>query len=100
MHRRSRRSRHHSRWPVDGRLLSHSRGSMAELFYDKDADLGRLQDRRIAIIGYGSQGHAHALNLTESGLDVRVGLYPSSKSRAKAEAAGLRVASVADAARE
>jgi ketol-acid reductoisomerase len=73
---------------------------MAELFYDKHADLGRLQDRRIAIIGFGSQGHAHALNLKESGMDVRVGLYPGSKSWAKAEEAGLRVASVADAARE
>jgi ketol-acid reductoisomerase len=73
---------------------------MAELFYDRDADLGRLQGRPIAIIGFGSQGHAHALNLKESGLDVRVGLYPGSKSRAKAEAAGLPVTSVADATRE
>jgi ketol-acid reductoisomerase len=73
---------------------------MAELFYDRDADLARLQGRSIAIIGFGSQGHAHALNLKESGLDVVVGLYPGSKSRAKAEAAGLRVASVADATRE
>jgi ketol-acid reductoisomerase len=73
---------------------------MAELFYDDQADLGRLRDRKIAIIGFGSQGHAHALNLKESGLDVRVGLYPGSKSRAKAEGAGLKVASVGDAARE
>ena len=73
---------------------------MAELFYDNHADLARLQDRRIAIIGYGSQGHAHSLNLKESGLDVRVGLYPGSKSREKAEAAGLKVVSVSDAARE
>ncbi|HET8655298.1 MAG TPA: ketol-acid reductoisomerase [Longimicrobiaceae bacterium] len=73
---------------------------MPELFYDKDADLGRLQGRRIAIIGFGSQGHAHALNLRDSGLDVVVGLHAGSKSRAKAEAAGLRVLSVADAARE
>jgi ketol-acid reductoisomerase len=50
---------------------------MAELFYDNHADLGRLQDRRIAIIGYGSQGHAHALSLKDSGLDVRVGLHPA-----------------------
>ena len=73
---------------------------MAELFYDRDADLSRLQGRPIAIIGFGSQGHAHALNLKESGLDVRVGLYPGSKSRAKAEAGDLPVRSVADATRE
>src|SRR5215203_5911307 len=73
---------------------------MAKLFYDKQADLGRIQDRKIAIIGFGSQGHAHALNLKESGLDVRVGLYPGSKSQAKAQEAGLKVASVADAVRE
>jgi ketol-acid reductoisomerase len=72
---------------------------MAELFYDKQADLERLKGRTIAIIGFGSQGHAHALNLKESGLDVVVGLYAGSKSRAKAEAAGLRVLSVADAAK-
>jgi ketol-acid reductoisomerase len=70
---------------------------MATIYYDKDADLGLLQGKKIAIIGYGSQGHAHALNLKESGADVRVGLYPGSKSWAKAEAAGLRVLS-ADAA--
>jgi ketol-acid reductoisomerase len=58
---------------------------MAELYYDNNADLGRLKDRPIAIIGFGSQGHAHALNLKESGLDVRVGLYDGSKSWAKAE---------------
>jgi ketol-acid reductoisomerase len=73
---------------------------MAELFYDKQADLDRLKGRTIAIIGFGSQGHAHALNLKESGLDVVVGLYEGSKSRAKAEAAGLKVLSVADAAKE
>src|SRR5262245_58072383 len=73
---------------------------MAELFYDKDADLGQLANRRIAIIGYGSQGHAHALSLKDSGLDVRVGLPDGSRSRAKAQAAGLTVRSVADAALE
>jgi len=73
---------------------------MAELFYDNDADLGRLADRRIAIIGYGSQGHAHALSLKDSGLDVIVGLPSSSRSRAKAEAAGLVVRGVDEAARE
>ena len=73
---------------------------MAELFYDNNADLDRLKGRPIAIIGFGSQGHAHALNLKESGCDVRVGLYEGSKSWGKAEAAGLRVVSVADAAKE
>ena len=73
---------------------------MAQLFYDNNADLDRLKGRPIAVIGFGSQGHAHALNLKDSGLDVRVGLYEGSKSWAKAEAAGLRVRSVADAAKE
>ncbi|HEX9438506.1 MAG TPA: NAD(P)-binding domain-containing protein, partial [Roseiflexaceae bacterium] len=73
---------------------------MAQLFYDNNADLERLKGRPIAIIGFGSQGHAHALNLKESGLDVRVGLYDGSKSWAKAEAAGLRVRPVAEAANE
>ena len=73
---------------------------MAKMFYDNDADLERLRAKKIAIIGFGSQGHAHALNLRDSGLDVRVGLHPDSKSRAKAEAAELPVRSVADAAAE
>jgi ketol-acid reductoisomerase len=73
---------------------------MAELYYDRDADLGRLAGKKIAIIGFGSQGHAHALNLKDSGLDVRVGLHAGSKSRARAEAAGLPVRSVAEAAAE
>jgi ketol-acid reductoisomerase len=73
---------------------------MAELFYDKQADLERLKNKPIAIIGFGSQGHAHARNLADSGLDVRVGLYPGSKSFAKVEAAGLRGLSVAEAAKE
>jgi ketol-acid reductoisomerase len=73
---------------------------MAELFYDKQADLERLKNKPIAIIGFGSQGHAHARNLADSGLDVRVGLYPGSKSFAKVEAAGLRGMTVAEAAKE
>ena len=73
---------------------------MAQLFYDNNAELERLKGRPIAVIGFGSQGHAHALNLKESGLDVCVGLYSGSKSWAKAEAAGLRVRPVAHAADE
>ena len=73
---------------------------MAEMFYDDDADLSVIQDRKVAVIGYGSQGHAHALNLRDSGVDVRVGLAEGSTSRAKAEAEGLRVLSVADAVKE
>jgi ketol-acid reductoisomerase len=72
---------------------------MPRRFYEKDGNLDRLKGRTIAIIGYGSQGHAHALNLRDSGLDVIVGLYPGSKSKEKAEAAGLRVMSTADAAK-
>ena len=73
---------------------------MASMFYDNDADLDRLRGKPIAIIGYGSQGHAHALNLRDSGLDVRVGLHPESRSRAKVEAAELTVRTVAEAAKE
>jgi ketol-acid reductoisomerase len=73
---------------------------MTEIYYDKDADLSLLKDKTIAIIGFGSQGHAHALNLKDSGLNVIVGLYPGSKSWAQAEVGGLRVGSVADATRE
>jgi ketol-acid reductoisomerase len=73
---------------------------MATIYYDKDANLDLLKKRKVAIIGYGSQGHAHALNLRDSGVDVRVGLGAGSKSKAKAEGAGLRVLSVSDAAKE
>lgn len=73
---------------------------MATLYYEKDADASLIGNRKVAVIGYGSQGHAHALNLAESGVDVRVGLREGSSSRAKAEEAGLRVLSVADAAAE
>ncbi len=69
-----------------------------DIFYDSDADLSKLQGKTVAILGYGSQGHAHALNLKDSGADVVVGLRPDSPSRAKAEAAGLRVLGIADAA--
>ncbi|OKH23161.1 ketol-acid reductoisomerase [Chroogloeocystis siderophila] len=71
---------------------------MARMYYDTDANLDLLAQKTIAIIGYGSQGHAHALNLKDSGMNVIVGLYPGSKSAAKAEAAGLKVHSVSDAA--
>jgi ketol-acid reductoisomerase len=71
---------------------------MARMYYDTDANLDILAGKTVAIIGYGSQGHAHALNLKDSGVNVVVGLYPGSKSIAKAEAAGLTVKSVADAA--
>ena len=70
---------------------------MANLFYDSDADLSLLEGRTIAVIGYGSQGHAHALNAHDSGMDVVVGLHEGSRSRARAEADGLKVHSVADA---
>jgi len=72
---------------------------MSRRFYEKDGNLDHLNGRTVAIIGYGSQGHAHALNLRDSGVDVVVGLYPESKSWAKAEAAGLKVMTAADAAR-
>lgn len=71
---------------------------MARMYYDEDANLDLLAGKTIAIIGYGSQGHAHALNLKDSGLNVIVGLYPGSKSAEKAQAAGLTVKNVADAA--
>ncbi|MGI8888679.1 MAG: ketol-acid reductoisomerase [Nocardioidaceae bacterium] len=73
---------------------------MADMFYDDDADLGVIQRRNLAILGYGSQGHAHALSLRDSGVDVRVGLPEGSKSRAKAEAEGLRVLSPYEACEE
>ena len=73
---------------------------MAEMFYDDDADLALIQARKVAVIGYGSQGHAHALNLRDSGVDVRVGLAEGSKSIAKATDEGLRVLTVADAVKD
>ncbi|HLZ60871.1 MAG TPA: ketol-acid reductoisomerase [Ktedonosporobacter sp.] len=73
---------------------------MAHMYYDSDANLELIQQKRVAIIGYGSQGHAHALNLHDSGCDVVVGLPANSKSRAKVEADGLRVATPAEAAEQ
>ena len=70
---------------------------MATIYYDSDADLSLIQGRKIAVLGYGSQGHAHALSLRDSGCEVRVGLPGQSRSRAKAEAAGLAVEAPADA---
>ncbi len=72
---------------------------MAKMYYDDAADLAVIRGKKVAIIGYGSQGHAHALNLKDSGVDVRVGLPASSKSRAKAEAAGLVVGTPAEVAK-
>src|SRR5437879_13270230 len=73
---------------------------MATIYYEKDADAALVAGRKVAVIGYGSQGHAHALNLKDSGVDVRVGLRAGSSSWAKAEAAGLRVVTIDQAATE
>ena len=73
---------------------------MVNVYYDQDADLAHISDKTIGIIGYGSQGHAHALNLKDNGQNVIVGLYPESKSRVEAEAQGLRVADVPEVAKE
>ena len=72
----------------------------AKMFYESDADLGLLEDKTIGIIGYGSQGHAHALNCKDNGLDVMIGLYEGSKSRDKAESDGLRVGTVEETSAE
>lgn len=72
---------------------------MAKIYYESDCDLSLLEGRKVAIIGYGSQGHAHALNLKESGVDVVVGLYEGSRSAAKAEAQGLKVMTTAEASK-
>lgn len=73
---------------------------MAKVYYEVDADLDIIKSKKVAVIGYGSQGHAHALNLKESGADVRIGLYKGSKSWKKAEEDGLKVTTVAEAAKE
>lgn len=72
---------------------------MARMYYDTDANLDLLEGKTVAIIGYGSQGHAHALNLKDSGINVIVGLYPGSKSAQAAREAGLTVENVAEAAK-
>ena len=68
-----------------------------KVYYDKDADISLIKGKQVTIVGYGSQGHAHALNLRDSGVDVTIGLRKSGASWKKAEAAGLKVAEVADA---
>ena len=73
---------------------------MAEMFYDDDADLSLIQGKNVAVLGYGSQGHAHSLSLRDSGVDVRIGLPEGSKSREKADAEGLRVLTPAEAVEE
>src|SRR3954467_1828765 len=80
--------------------MTEERPTVAEMYYDDDADLSVIQGRNVAVIGYGSQGHAHALSLRDSGIDVRVGLPEGSKSRERAEAEGLRVVTPAEAAAE
>src|ERR1700712_3536839 len=70
---------------------------MPKLYHEEDADIALIQGKKVAIIGYGSQGHAHALNLKDSGVQVKVGLHEGSASRAKAKAAGLDVVSVPEA---
>ncbi len=72
---------------------------MAKIFYDKDADLSLIRDKKVAIIGYGSQGHAHALNLRDSGVSIRVGLRPDSKRRAIAKEQGVEVTDVSEASK-
>ncbi|MBM3946806.1 MAG: ketol-acid reductoisomerase, partial [SAR202 cluster bacterium] len=72
----------------------------AKIYYDKDTDISLIKNKTIGIIGYGSQGHAHALNLKDSGMNVVVGLYRGSKSWSKAEQDGLKVAEVADVAKQ
>ena len=73
---------------------------MAKIYHEEECSLKPLEGKKVAVIGYGSQGHAYALNLHESGVDVIVGLYEGSKSWAKAEAAGLKVVTAEQAAKE
>src|SRR5262245_36020145 len=85
-------------YPLFRAAEAHERKHMAKLYYDQDADLSLIQAKRVAILGYGSQGHAHALNLRDSGGNVCVGLHEGSASRAKAEKDGLVVKSPNEAA--
>src|SRR5215471_17473544 len=73
---------------------------MTHIYYDTDANLELIQKKRVAVIGYGSQGHAHALNMQDAGCDVVVGLPPNSKSRPKVEGDGIRIMTPADAAEQ
>src|SRR5581483_12523717 len=93
------RTRRDDRLPTQGHPERGARTMPARIFYHQDADLGLLKGKSIAIIGYGSQGHAHALNLKDSGQNVVVGLYKGSKSWARAEKDGVRVTTVAEAAK-
>ncbi|MDY3970327.1 MAG: NAD(P)-dependent oxidoreductase, partial [Atopobiaceae bacterium] len=70
-----------------------------KMYHEQDCDMSKLDGKKVAIIGYGSQGHAHALNLKDSGVDVKVGLYEGSKSKARAEKQGLEVLTTAEAAK-
>src|SRR5713101_1650174 len=83
---------------MSGRTAAGERKSMANLYYDNSADLSLIQAKKVAIIGYGSQGHAHALNLRDSGVSVRVGLHEGSASRDRAEKEGLTVNTPAETA--
>ena len=97
-----RAARHRPRQQVHHRQSVQELGvrpHMTEIFYDKDADLSLIQGKKVAVIGYGSQGHAHALNLRDSGVEVKVGLKPDSKSVAKAQEAGFEVLPAAEAAK-
>src|SRR5947199_4572221 len=79
--------------------MQKNEGIMAKMYYDDAADLAIIRGKKVAILGYGSQGHAHALNLRDSGVDVRVGLPSTSRSREKAAAAGLTVGEVGEVTR-
>jgi ketol-acid reductoisomerase len=84
-------------FPSNSTTTIHQEIIVANIYYDKDADLSRLAGKTVAVIGFGSQGHAHAQNLRDSDVNVVVGLYPGSKSWQKVQAAGLTAMSVAEA---
>src|SRR5204863_4914880 len=89
-----------SRGGVFASLRRNRKDTMAaKMYYDKDADLSLIRAKKVAVIGYGSQGHAHALNLKDSGVQVKVGLSLTSKSKSKAEGHGLTVTTPAEAAK-